>query len=88
MSNPEDAQALRVAEQLLRELQPGLPKSDEVLALAAKVQLLLMDVDGVLTNGKLYNVPNRAPMAQLAWHQDGRDQRAAIAGHRGARPAM
>jgi 3-deoxy-D-manno-octulosonate 8-phosphate phosphatase (KDO 8-P phosphatase) len=58
MSNPEDAQALRVAEQLLRELQPGLPKSDEVLALAAKVQLLLMDVDGVLTNGKLYNVPN------------------------------
>jgi len=28
-----------------------------VVALAAKVELLLMDVDGVLTNGKLYNVP-------------------------------
>ena len=31
---------------------------DDVLALAAKIQLLLMDVDGVLTNGRLYNVPN------------------------------
>jgi 3-deoxy-D-manno-octulosonate 8-phosphate phosphatase (KDO 8-P phosphatase) len=31
--------------------------SDQVLALAAKTKLLLMDVDGVLTNGKLYNVP-------------------------------
>ena len=28
-----------------------------VLALAAKTKLLLMDVDGVLTNGRLYNVP-------------------------------
>jgi len=34
------------------------PPPAEVLALASKVQLLLMDVDGVLTNGKLYNVPN------------------------------
>jgi 3-deoxy-D-manno-octulosonate 8-phosphate phosphatase (KDO 8-P phosphatase) len=33
-------------------------KPEEVLALASKVQLLLMDVDGVLTNGRLYNVPN------------------------------
>ena len=31
---------------------------DDVLALAGKIQLLLMDVDGVLTNGRLYNVPN------------------------------
>jgi 3-deoxy-D-manno-octulosonate 8-phosphate phosphatase (KDO 8-P phosphatase) len=31
---------------------------DDVLALASKIQLLLMDVDGVLTNGRLYNVPN------------------------------
>ncbi|MGB7759931.1 MAG: HAD hydrolase family protein [Bryobacteraceae bacterium] len=31
---------------------------EEVLALAGKIQLLLMDVDGVLTNGRLYNVPN------------------------------
>ena len=33
-------------------------RTDEVLALAARIQLLLMDVDGVLTNGRLYNVPN------------------------------
>jgi 3-deoxy-D-manno-octulosonate 8-phosphate phosphatase (KDO 8-P phosphatase) len=33
-------------------------RTDDVLALARKVQLLLMDVDGVLTNGRLYNVPN------------------------------
>ncbi|MGA2040299.1 MAG: HAD hydrolase family protein [Bryobacteraceae bacterium] len=32
--------------------------TDDVLALAGKIQLLLMDVDGVLTNGRLYNVPN------------------------------
>jgi 3-deoxy-D-manno-octulosonate 8-phosphate phosphatase (KDO 8-P phosphatase) len=32
--------------------------TDDLLALAAKIQLLLMDVDGVLTNGRLYNVPN------------------------------
>ncbi len=30
----------------------------DILALAAKTKLLLMDVDGVLTNGKLYNVPD------------------------------
>jgi 3-deoxy-D-manno-octulosonate 8-phosphate phosphatase (KDO 8-P phosphatase) len=29
----------------------------EITAKAAKIKLLLMDVDGVLTNGKLYNVP-------------------------------
>jgi 3-deoxy-D-manno-octulosonate 8-phosphate phosphatase (KDO 8-P phosphatase) len=29
----------------------------DVSAQAAKIKLLLMDVDGVLTNGKLYNVP-------------------------------
>jgi 3-deoxy-D-manno-octulosonate 8-phosphate phosphatase (KDO 8-P phosphatase) len=31
---------------------------EDLLALAGKIQLLLMDVDGVLTNGRLYNVPN------------------------------
>ena len=31
--------------------------SDCVSELAARVKLLLMDVDGVLTDGKLYNVP-------------------------------
>ncbi|HEY1341686.1 MAG TPA: HAD hydrolase family protein [Bryobacteraceae bacterium] len=30
----------------------------DIQALAAKIKLLLMDVDGVLTNGKLYNVPD------------------------------
>lgn len=30
---------------------------DEVLKRAAAVKLLLMDVDGVMTDGKLYNVP-------------------------------
>ena len=29
-------------------------------ALASKIKLLLMDVDGVLTNGKLYYVPDSA----------------------------
>jgi 3-deoxy-D-manno-octulosonate 8-phosphate phosphatase (KDO 8-P phosphatase) len=31
--------------------------SDSVSQLAARIRLLLMDVDGVLTDGKLYNVP-------------------------------
>jgi 3-deoxy-D-manno-octulosonate 8-phosphate phosphatase (KDO 8-P phosphatase) len=30
----------------------------DITAQAAKIRLLLMDVDGVLTNGKLYNVPD------------------------------
>jgi 3-deoxy-D-manno-octulosonate 8-phosphate phosphatase (KDO 8-P phosphatase) len=30
----------------------------DITAQASKIKLLLMDVDGVLTNGKLYNVPN------------------------------
>src|SRR5574340_1172275 len=31
--------------------------SIEVTTLASKIHLVLMDVDGVLTDGKLYNVP-------------------------------
>lgn len=31
---------------------------EEVARLAARIKLLLMDVDGVLTNGKLYQVPD------------------------------
>ena len=31
----------------------------DILKRAAQIKLLLMDVDGVLTDGKLYNVPNR-----------------------------
>ena len=31
--------------------------SSELTALASKIRLLLLDVDGVLTDGKLYNVP-------------------------------
>ena len=30
----------------------------EITAQASKIRLLLMDVDGVLTNGRLYNVPD------------------------------
>src|SRR4051812_29817303 len=30
----------------------------DVSAVASKIRLLLMDVDGVLTNGRLYNVPD------------------------------
>ena len=32
--------------------------TQEILERAARVKLLLMDVDGVLTDGKLYNVPD------------------------------
>jgi 3-deoxy-D-manno-octulosonate 8-phosphate phosphatase (KDO 8-P phosphatase) len=32
--------------------------NDSVIQRAAKIKLLLMDVDGVLTSGKLYNVPD------------------------------
>jgi 3-deoxy-D-manno-octulosonate 8-phosphate phosphatase (KDO 8-P phosphatase) len=38
--------------------------SNGVAELASKIRLLLMDVDGVLTNGKLYNVP--APDGSMA----------------------
>jgi len=34
------------------------PSTSQVSDLAAKVRLLLMDVDGVLTDGRLYNVPD------------------------------
>jgi 3-deoxy-D-manno-octulosonate 8-phosphate phosphatase (KDO 8-P phosphatase) len=33
---------------------------EEVIRLAARVKLLLMDVDGVLTDGRLYNLPDPA----------------------------
>lgn len=33
---------------------------DEITRLAANIKLLLMDVDGVLTDGKLYNLPDPA----------------------------
>jgi 3-deoxy-D-manno-octulosonate 8-phosphate phosphatase (KDO 8-P phosphatase) len=32
----------------------------DILQRAAKIKMLLMDVDGVLTNGRLYNVPDPA----------------------------
>ncbi len=34
-----------------------MPVDPKVIQLASRVKLLLMDVDGVLTDGKLYNVP-------------------------------
>ena len=36
-------------------MSPAL--SPELMARAAKIQVLLMDVDGVLTDGRLYNIP-------------------------------
>jgi 3-deoxy-D-manno-octulosonate 8-phosphate phosphatase (KDO 8-P phosphatase) len=36
----------------------------DIQAQAAKIKLLLMDVDGVLTNGRLYNVPD--PQGNMA----------------------
>ena len=33
---------------------------EELIRLAAQVKLLLMDVDGVLTDGRLYNIPDPA----------------------------
>jgi len=35
----------------------------DIQAAAARIKLLLMDVDGVMTNGKLYNVPD--PQGQM-----------------------
>lgn len=35
-----------------------MAQQQDVTALASKIRLLLMDVDGVLTDGKLYNVPD------------------------------
>ncbi len=35
----------------------SLALSPELLERAAKIELLLMDVDGVLTDGRLYNIP-------------------------------
>jgi len=35
-------------------------QNPDVRARAAKIKLLLMDVDGVMTNGKLYHVPGEA----------------------------
>src|SRR5215468_8882071 len=32
--------------------------TEEISSRAARIRLLLMDVDGVLTDGKLYNVPD------------------------------
>ena len=32
--------------------------TNEAIQLAAKIRLLLMDVDGVLTDGRLINVPD------------------------------
>lgn len=49
--------------------------TETVLALASKVRLLLMDVDGVLTDGKLYNLPDGAGGV---WETKGFDSRDGI----------
>jgi 3-deoxy-D-manno-octulosonate 8-phosphate phosphatase (KDO 8-P phosphatase) len=48
----------------------------KILEAAARTKLLLMDVDGVLTNGKLYNVPGRR--AEI-WETKGFDSQDGIA---------
>jgi 3-deoxy-D-manno-octulosonate 8-phosphate phosphatase (KDO 8-P phosphatase) len=40
-------------------MNQAMPSEIDIHARAAKIKLLLMDVDGVLTDGKLYNVPDR-----------------------------
>ena len=45
--------------------------NQDVRARAAKIKLLLMDVDGVLTDGKLYFIPG-------AGRKDGRSSRPSI----------
>lgn len=54
----------------------GIPlMTDTVLALASKIRLLLMDVDGVLTDGKLYHLPDGAGGV---WESKGFDSRDGI----------
>jgi 3-deoxy-D-manno-octulosonate 8-phosphate phosphatase (KDO 8-P phosphatase) len=50
----------------------------KILEAAARVKLLLMDVDGVLTNGKLYNVPGRGGLEGV-WESKGFDSQDGIA---------
>jgi 3-deoxy-D-manno-octulosonate 8-phosphate phosphatase (KDO 8-P phosphatase) len=50
--------------------------SADVTRLASKIRLLLMDVDGVLTDGKLYNVPG--PDGKM-WETKGFDSQDGIA---------
>jgi 3-deoxy-D-manno-octulosonate 8-phosphate phosphatase (KDO 8-P phosphatase) len=48
---------------------------------AAKIRLLLMDVDGVLTDGSIYNVPGQKAMVETAGSlQDGIALKAAVEG--------
>ena len=54
---------------------PSVP-SVNVEAIASRVQLVLMDVDGVLTDGKLYNVPG--PDGKM-WESKGFDSQDGIA---------
>src|SRR5687767_9342923 len=49
--------------------------TENVLALATNVRLLLMDVDGVLTDGKLYHLPDGAGGV---WETKGFDSRDGI----------
>ena len=48
----------------------------KILEAASRIKLLLMDVDGVLTNGKLYNVPGRT--ADTVWETKGFDSQDGI----------
>ena len=49
--------------------------NEQVLALASRIRLLLMDVDGVLTDGKLYHLPDGSGGV---WETKGFDSRDGI----------
>ena len=55
------SRAGRAAPALFQIVRGGVNRvTPEVMQLASKIRLLLMDVDGVLTDGRLYNVPDAA----------------------------
>ncbi len=46
-------------------MNPGKPSADELLARAAKISLIVLDVDGVLTDGGLYYGPDGEVMKRF-----------------------
>lgn len=63
----------RTADAITRFTSPAM--TDQLRDLAAGIRLLLMDVDGVLTDGKLYHIPDGAGGV---WETKGFDSRDGI----------
>ncbi|HVO99384.1 MAG TPA: HAD hydrolase family protein [Bryobacteraceae bacterium] len=61
---------------VFQPISDKLPMNHELLERASRIRLLLMDVDGVLTNAKLYNVPG--PDGKM-WETKGFDAQDGIA---------